>query len=61
MCVFQKNSQLEERTEEIRSKCEKSWQTKVDLMQKEMEDMKKTHEEQMHQLYAKYVVNMEKS
>ncbi|XP_045772717.1 centrosomal protein of 131 kDa [Maniola jurtina] len=54
--LIEKNTQLESRAEEVRAKCEASWRGKVDALQKEIEDMKKTHEEQMHQLYAKVKV-----
>ncbi|KAL0838611.1 hypothetical protein ABMA28_016700 [Loxostege sticticalis] len=54
--LVEKNSQLEARAEEIRSSCEATWRSKVDDLHKEMENMKKTHEEQMHQLYAKVKV-----
>ncbi|CAG9561709.1 unnamed protein product [Danaus chrysippus] len=36
--------------------CEESWRNKVENLQKDIENMKKTHEEQMHQLYAKVKV-----
>ncbi|XP_039753596.1 centrosomal protein of 131 kDa [Pararge aegeria] len=54
--LTEKNTQLESRAEEVRASCEASWRGKVDSLQKEIEDMKKTHEEQMHQLYAKVKV-----
>jgi hypothetical protein len=44
---------LESRAEEIRSSCEEAWRKKVDELNKDAENMRKTHEEQMHQLYAK--------
>ncbi|KAG7308441.1 hypothetical protein JYU34_005647 [Plutella xylostella] len=53
---LQKTFQLEQRAEQVRSGCERAWSGKVESLQKEMEDMKKTHEEQMHQLYAKVKV-----
>ncbi|KOB66796.1 5-azacytidine-induced protein 1, partial [Operophtera brumata] len=41
------------RADEVRTSCEEAWRGKVDALRKEMEDMRKTHDEQMHQLYAK--------
>ncbi|KAJ8731185.1 hypothetical protein PYW07_004349 [Mythimna separata] len=40
----------------VRASCEATWKGKVDALHKDMEDAKKTHEEQMHQLYAKVKV-----
>ncbi|XP_061716460.1 centrosomal protein of 131 kDa-like [Cydia pomonella] len=54
--ITEKNTQLEAAAEQIRSSCEHAWEQRVDTLKKEMEDMKKTHEEQMHQLYAKVKV-----
>ncbi|XP_045498667.1 centrosomal protein of 131 kDa [Colias croceus] len=54
--LTEKNIQLEGRAEEIKSNCEETWRAKVESLQKEMEELKKTHEEQMHQLYAKVKV-----
>ncbi|XP_023941852.1 centrosomal protein of 131 kDa [Bicyclus anynana] len=54
--LVEKNNQLESRAEEVRASCEAAWRGRVDALQKEIEDMKKTHEEQMHQLYAKVKV-----
>ncbi|XP_063624359.1 centrosomal protein of 131 kDa [Cydia splendana] len=54
--LTEKNTQLETAAEQIRSTCEHAWAQRVDTLKKEMEDMKKTHEEQMHQLYAKVKV-----
>ncbi|KAH9643459.1 hypothetical protein HF086_002578 [Spodoptera exigua] len=53
--LTEKNTQLETRADEVRAQCAESWQGKVDALQREIDDMKKTHEEQMHQLYAKSV------
>ncbi|KAI8437070.1 hypothetical protein MSG28_010430 [Choristoneura fumiferana] len=54
--ITEKNSQLEASAEQIRSSCELAWRQKVEALEREMEDLKKTHEEQMHQLYAKVKV-----
>ncbi|XP_063536641.1 centrosomal protein of 131 kDa isoform X2 [Cydia strobilella] len=54
--ITEKNTQLDAAAEQIRSSCEYAWENRVDTLKKEMEDMKKTHEEQMHQLYAKVKV-----
>ncbi|KAM3957583.1 uncharacterized protein ACR2FA_008438 [Aphomia sociella] len=54
--LIEKNTQLEERVEAIRTATEQAWRDKVDSLKKEIEDMKRTHEEQMHQLYAKVKV-----
>ncbi|KAF9423871.1 hypothetical protein HW555_000929 [Spodoptera exigua] len=54
--LTEKNTQLETRADEVRAQCAESWQGKVDALQREIDDMKKTHEEQMHQLYAKVKV-----
>ncbi|XP_038220778.1 centrosomal protein of 131 kDa [Zerene cesonia] len=54
--LTENNIQLEGRAEEIKSSCEQTWRTKVESLQKEMEELRKTHEEQMHQLYAKVKV-----
>ncbi|XP_028030053.1 centrosomal protein of 131 kDa [Bombyx mandarina] len=54
--MTEKNSQLEARAEEVRENCEKVWQAKVDALNKNLEDMKRIHEEQMQQLYAKVKV-----
>ncbi|CAH1638368.1 unnamed protein product [Spodoptera littoralis] len=54
--LTEKNTQLETRAEEVRAQCAESWRGKLDALQREIEDMKKTHEEQMHQLYAKVKV-----
>ncbi|XP_063826097.1 centrosomal protein of 131 kDa-like [Ostrinia nubilalis] len=54
--LIEKNSQLEARAEEVRSSCEGSWKGKVDDLHRDIDNMKKTHEEQMHQLYAKVKV-----
>ncbi|CAH0585515.1 unnamed protein product [Chrysodeixis includens] len=51
-----KNTQLESRAEEVRASCEEKWKHTVSGLKKEMEDMKKVHDEQMHQLYAKVKV-----
>lgn len=44
---------MEGRADEIKSSCEEAWKNKVEALQKEIDEMKKTHDEQMHQLYAK--------
>ncbi|KAJ0176453.1 hypothetical protein K1T71_007632 [Dendrolimus kikuchii] len=54
--LIEKNNQLESRADEVRVSCEESWSGKVDALKKDIEDLKKTHEEQMHQLYAKVKV-----
>ncbi|XP_047990921.1 centrosomal protein of 131 kDa-like [Leguminivora glycinivorella] len=54
--ITEKNSQLEASAEHIRTCCEQVWEQRVETLKKEMEVMKKTHEEQMHQLYAKVKV-----
>ncbi|KAG6444606.1 centrosomal protein of 131 kDa [Manduca sexta] len=54
--LTEKNTQLESRAEEVRASCEQTWRDTVHALQKEMDDAKKTHEEQMHQLYAKVKV-----
>ncbi|GBP90301.1 Centrosomal protein of 131 kDa [Eumeta japonica] len=55
-CYKKKNSQLEEQAEETRASCENSWKSKLEQCRVEMNELKKTHEEQMHQLYAKVKV-----
>ncbi|XP_052753390.1 centrosomal protein of 131 kDa [Galleria mellonella] len=54
--LVEKNTQLEERVEAIRASTDQAWRDKVDSLKKEIEEMKRTHEEQMHQLYAKVKV-----
>ncbi|XP_059052047.1 centrosomal protein of 131 kDa [Achroia grisella] len=54
--LIEKNTQLEERVEAIRASIDQAWRDKVDSLKKEIEEMKRTHEEQMHQLYAKVKV-----
>ncbi|XP_035440441.2 centrosomal protein of 131 kDa-like isoform X1 [Spodoptera frugiperda] len=54
--LTEKNTQLETRADEVRAQCAESWQGKLEALQREIEEMKKTHEEQMHQLYAKVKV-----
>ncbi|XP_047030428.1 centrosomal protein of 131 kDa [Helicoverpa zea] len=54
--LTEKNTQLESRAEEIKANCEESWKAKLDALFKERDETKKTHEEQMHQLYAKVKV-----
>ncbi|XP_068633207.1 centrosomal protein of 131 kDa [Battus philenor] len=54
--LTEKNNQLEAQTEEVRKNCDETWRCKLDALNKEMEDLKRTHDEQMHQLYAKVKV-----
>ncbi|XP_060803284.1 centrosomal protein of 131 kDa [Amyelois transitella] len=54
--LIEKNNQLEAQMSEMRASVEQAWSHRVDALKKEIEDMKKTHEEQMHQLYAKVKV-----
>ncbi|KAJ2949288.1 hypothetical protein O0L34_g6237 [Tuta absoluta] len=54
--LTEKNIQLESQASEMMASCEKAWRHKLDNLQKEMENLRKTHEEQMHQLYAKVKV-----
>ncbi|XP_053609925.1 centrosomal protein of 131 kDa isoform X2 [Plodia interpunctella] len=54
--LIEKNNQLEAQMSEIRSSAELAWAQRVDSLKKETDDMKRTHEEQMHQLYAKVKV-----
>ncbi|CAH0398209.1 unnamed protein product [Chilo suppressalis] len=54
--LVEKNSQLEARIDEIKTNCDESWRKKVEDLHRDVDAMKKTHEEQMHQLYAKVKV-----
>ncbi|XP_026327270.1 reticulocyte-binding protein 2 homolog a [Hyposmocoma kahamanoa] len=54
--LTEKNIQLEKQAEETRTRCDEAWKHKIDDLKSEMEELKKTHEEQMHQLYAKVKV-----
>ncbi|XP_050684984.1 centrosomal protein of 131 kDa [Leptidea sinapis] len=54
--LTEKNIQLEAHADEVKMSCEMTWRAKIDQMLQDMETMKKTHEEQMHQLYAKVKV-----
>ncbi|XP_041979594.1 centrosomal protein of 131 kDa isoform X2 [Aricia agestis] len=54
--LTEKNSQLESQLAEVRASCEEAWRQKMAARDTEMEDMRRTHEEQMHQLYAKVKV-----
>ncbi|CAH2048787.1 unnamed protein product, partial [Iphiclides podalirius] len=54
--LTERNIQLESSLDETRKRCEEQWRGKIEALNKQMTDMKQTHEEQMHQLYAKVKV-----